>query len=268
MRRRASPTTETHTSALGPAIVKAAQLEEAGPKLELTSSTAGAAVHITGIRILYLCSGPSGRKDGFDTHAEAEGAIADMIDVENSEDHDITQDSNFDRIMAAITAGSYDALLIAAPCSTFTPARDVASGEPGGPRPLRGPAPPEIYGHSDLSPADKEKVRIGTLIAVRCARAAHAMHAMGLPWTWETPDPRPGKPSVFVLPEVQALDKLHGVSTISFPQCEFGARAMKMTALKGSNRCEWRACHPLVRIPRGGGACHGLEHGSSGHILP
>lgn len=238
-------------------MVKAAQPEEAGPEPELTSSSASAAGRAAGLRILYLCSGPSGRKEGFDAHAEAKGAIADMIDVENSEDHDITQDANFERIMAAVEAGSYDALLIAAPCSTFTPARDVASGESGGPLPLRGPRPPEIYGRADLSPADKEKVRIGTLIAVRCARAARTMHAKGLPWTWETPDPRPGKPSVFVLPEVQALDELPGVSTISFPQCEFGARAMKMTALKGSARLEGMptACsHPKRwwRVPWSG----------------
>eukprot|EP00972_Heterocapsa_arctica_P043870 6477833-Heterocapsa_arctica.AAC.1 len=72
------------------------------------------------------------------------------MDTEISERHDLTQDRVMDEVVEKINHDAYHGVLLAPPCSTFSDAR-------GGPGPLRGPHPPEIYGLKDLRPADKEK---------------------------------------------------------------------------------------------------------------
>eukprot|EP00972_Heterocapsa_arctica_P056746 8378076-Heterocapsa_arctica.AAC.1 len=72
-----------------------------------------------------------------------------------------------DKVVKEINHDVYHGALLAPPCSTFSDARGGRAGEPsGGPGPLRGPHPPEIYGLKDLRPADKEKVRIGSVLAI------------------------------------------------------------------------------------------------------
>eukprot|EP00972_Heterocapsa_arctica_P108536 15982843-Heterocapsa_arctica.AAC.1 len=99
---------------------------------------------------------------------------------------------------------------------------------------LRGFGVPHIYGLPGLKGKDKDKVRLGTLLAVRVAQAARAFHARRLPWNFETPARWSEQPSVFELPEVKALDALPGVSTCSIVQCELGAVTTKPTELKGN----------------------------------
>lgn len=86
------------------------------------------------------------------------------------------------------------------PCSTFSAARTSRERDHM-PRALRGPEDPDLYGFRDLRPEDKEKVRMGTLLASRAAEAALALaqcrQGIGSHWFFETPKVRKEAPSVF-----------------------------------------------------------------------
>ena len=179
------------------------------------------------VRILYLFAGPR-RPGDFGEACEELGAEAICYDKETGQD--LLDDVLWDEVTGRIDGDDADGGLMSPPCSTFSEAR---SGQ-GGPCALRGPEPPEIYGLPDLWPEDKEKVRIGTALALRSADAAHRFQAKGLPWLFETPRPKPGKPSVFSLPEVAALLELEGVTDSWLLQCEFGAETSKPTGIRGS----------------------------------
>ena len=139
---------------------------------------------------------------------------------------------------------------MAPPCSTFSGARKA---ERHGPGPLRDPHPPGLYGRTGLSPEDQERVKIGTLCAFRCVSVVKVLAERSsiigriIPWTWETPARRQGKPSIFNLPEVAALDSLPGVTTIEIDQCRWGARTTKPTEFKGTLNMDAFTCdHPAV----------------------
>eukprot|EP00972_Heterocapsa_arctica_P089910 13263499-Heterocapsa_arctica.AAC.1 len=51
----------------------------------------------------------------------------------HSEDHDLTSDSLWERLLRDIKSGEIDAVWFGTPCTTFSKAREL----PGGPRPLR-----------------------------------------------------------------------------------------------------------------------------------
>lgn len=119
------------------------------------------------------------------------------------------------------------------PCSTFSAAR--LCGRPG-PGQLRGEFPPDIFGLKTIRGSDKDNVRLGTLLAHRCADVAEEFSKQGKPWGLETPEPRTGAPSVFKLPRIAALDELPGVVTQYFDQCTVGGEFTKPTAIKGNLR--------------------------------
>eukprot|EP00972_Heterocapsa_arctica_P010014 1471343-Heterocapsa_arctica.AAC.1 len=100
---------------------------------------------------------------------------------------DLAEDNAWEAIIADIERGVYDGGLLSPPCSTFTPARANHLAHEQGPSMLRGFGLPHIYGLPGLKGKDKDKVRLGTLLAVRAAQAARAFHVLGLPWVFETP---------------------------------------------------------------------------------
>ncbi len=83
------------------------------------------------------------------------------------------------------------------PCSTFSSGR---TGD-GGPVPLRGTSGADMYGLPGLSLKDKEKVRVGTILALRGAALAKECLAKDIPWLAETPQFKEGEPSLLRLPE-------------------------------------------------------------------
>ena len=179
------------------------------------------------IRILSLFGGPS-KEDGLDTFVREYGAAISVFDTEISPTHDLVDECTWQTIRDDLDGQKYHATLIAAPCSSFSGGRR----NDGGPRPLRGEHAPEIYGFKHLSPAEKSAVRIGTACAFRGIEAANIMVDQGQPFVFETPRQRPGKPSLFKLPEAKALQARDGVSVKSIVQCELGARTTKPTDMK------------------------------------
>ena len=158
-------------------------------------------------KMLYLFSGPLRPADGFDLYCRQLGFQCQCVDTEISPSHnllDVDVAEVLDRDLA-----HYDGRLLSPPCSSFSPARKAGDG---GPRPLRSVEGPSRYGFSDLSPAEKEKVRVGNALAIRSANVARRSQATHKPWILEQPhhDAERGKTSTFNLDEFQDLIKNPG----------------------------------------------------------
>ena len=69
----------------------------------------------------------------------------------------------------------FDALLTSPPCTTFSKARKKNPG------PLRTEAAPGIYGRDNLTPAQKERVKTDTLLALRGAAAVRMCEQRSIP---------------------------------------------------------------------------------------
>ena len=202
-------------------------------------------------QVLYLFSGPKREIDGFGTFCEANGFACKYVDKEY-DGSDLVDLQVWTDLEA--TLPEYDGYLLSPPCSTFTPARREGDG---GPRPLRTPEGPERYGKKDLKAFEKEKVKIGTLLAKRaCDTATHA-HEHNKPWALEQPHWREGSTSMFTLDEFQELLRREGVDRYTLAQCRYGADAEKLTDLISNcdlRDMELRCNHPSVwwRIPWNG----------------
>ena len=141
--------------------------------------------------------GPLGRSDGLEVFVRAWGAEVQAFDLEISLDHDLADDALWTTITDKIDQDYYAAGGGGAPCSSFSASRNANDG---GPWPLRGEWPPELYGVKNLTPEENATVRLGTLLALRKAEAFGKFYAKNLPCWAETPARRPGNASVFNLP--------------------------------------------------------------------
>eukprot|EP00971_Amphidinium_carterae_P346023 6487272-Amphidinium_carterae.1 len=102
-------------------------------------------------------------------------------DVINGDHQDLANDLVWAKVAQELeTAGS---ALLGPPCSTFSRAR----GRGNGPRILRDAIGPSRYGRPNLTPAERESVRLGTLLAHRAADAIQILHRRGRPFILEQP---------------------------------------------------------------------------------
>ena len=180
-----------------------------------------------GLVILSLFSGGKRPEDGMDVYVRQWGAAIETFDLEVSDDHDLADAGFWQVIIDDLKAGKFHAGMHAPPCGSFCASRGLG----GGPRALRGPVPPEIFGFPNLEPHEKETVRIGTLLALRTKESCAVMHSLGLPFIYEQPARRPGQLHRFALPDVAVIFELPGVKTKRVVQCMLGSRTAKPTDL-------------------------------------
>ena len=103
---------------------------------------------------------------------------------------------------------------------------------------------------------EKDRVRVGTLLALRAAEVGKLFLELpsrpGKVWPWaiETPARQPKVPSVFKLPEVSYLTSLDDVEIVQRVQCYHGAPSPKPIKLLGTMRltnlpekCKHPFCH-------------------------
>ena len=105
------------------------------------------------LHMLSLFGGPD-KPDGLDKKVIEWGASITVYDMEISESHDLVDEGVWEEIRSDLSNGKYDGAGIASPCSTFSAGRKYD----GGPRPLRGEKPPDIYGYKHLTPDEKTQV--------------------------------------------------------------------------------------------------------------
>ena len=152
-----------------------------------------------GMRILYLYSGPEREMDAV-VLGKVLGIEVHAVDVLRHDTHDLADQAIWESITRSCNSGHYSGFMLSPPCGTHSCARTGKDG----PGPLRSEEAPGIYGLPHLSIHDKEKVRMGTLLAVRASEIASIANRLSLPYLAETPGLRQGYPSVFKLPEWHA----------------------------------------------------------------
>ena len=189
------------------------------------------------VKLLYAFSGPEDRADGFRQAAVQAGGVLGLsvevayFDIINGSHQDLADQIVFDRVLSDVTAGLYDGGLCSPPCSTFSRARKEGDS---GPRPLRGATGPDRYGRSDLTPEERESVRLGTLLEVRAAQISSAFHDLHAPWLTENPPEAEDAVSLFKIDEWQELSGRGSVVRNLLCQCMYGASHTKRTEFRGS----------------------------------
>ena len=199
--------------------------------LESTSdatTTTTTATTTKGRPVLYLFSGPSGRKDGLAAYLRAVKVGCTECDITNThlEDQDILDDSVWLRIKNKLLAGIFAFLFGSPPCRTFSPARGS------------GPGPPVlrdvdyVYGYPKsqswrrLEHHHYERIREDNLLAERTAEACAIMDSWGRGYAVEQPEPWGGAVSMF---EFDSFKKLRaaGGKLVHFHQCPYEAPCTK-----------------------------------------
>eukprot|EP00435_Cladocopium_sp_Y103_P022058 s1576_g5.t1 len=207
------------------------------------SVDAGGATDATGIRTMYLYSGPSRPDDGLAKFVQELGAECVCVDKEFNNDHDLLNQNFWEECKENFD--DYDSFLASPPCSTFTPAR---RGK-GGPQPLRGVQGSDRYGLKSLSQEEKKQVTEGNVLALRSEEMATKAHDAGQWWMIEQPHGREGKTSMWNLDEFIELRNKEDVHLYTFDQCKFGCMAQKRTDLMsnipGLSEFEQLCDHPL-----------------------
>ena len=99
-----------------------------------------------------------------------------------------------------VVSREYKVCIESSDCSTFSKLHNLI-----GPPPLRGVSGPGRYGRKDHSPAQKERVRIHSLVPLRVAQVLDMLVAFVLPWVFETPAIAKNQVSIAHLDEYVAL---------------------------------------------------------------
>ena len=203
---------------------------QTSPELQSTEPGCDAKLTNASKCILHLFSGPHHREDGFAAAVSRRGHKCVEYDLVNGPDEDLSNDTVWCNLMTQIKEGKFDALLAGPPCNTFTNAR---KNDGMGPVPLRGPTGDDRYGLKSLDAKNKEKVKMGTLLALRGHEAAAEFHRQTKPYIVEQPQWKRDSDSIsmFNLDEYQDLLQQSDVGTLELVQCEYGARTMKPTTL-------------------------------------
>ena len=182
--------------------------------------------------ILHLFSGPHNRHDGFAAFLRKHGWQCDEYDIVNGDHENLASDHVWNKVLDRIKNRFYEAMLAGPPCNTFTNARKF---DDAGPRPLRSAEGPCRYGLDDLSPEQREQVRLGNLLAIRTCEAALQMDEVDRPSLIEQPKLKEdaGSVSMFKLDEYLEYRKRAEVREYEVAQCNYGAPTSKPTTLLG-----------------------------------
>ena len=133
--------------------------------MEVSATPATASPSKSKIRVLYLFAGQPRKWDmrdcltklsyeqGIDTHV-------DCIDMQRKPRVDLSKTKEREKLLQAIRAGAYDAILLSPPCSTFSRA-PWANFK--GPRPVRSYENPR--GFATLTGAERQKCILGNIFA-------------------------------------------------------------------------------------------------------
>ena len=198
---------------------------------------------------VHLFSGPEHRADGLAAALGVSGHRCWEYDIVNGDHQNLADEEVWTSVLQKLTSCS--GAVCGPPCSTFSRARRNRPGEQRGPRPVRGPTGADRYGLPGLTPAEKEQVRIGTLLGLRALEAAQLLHGRGAPWVVEQPLAKEGEISLFNLDEWLEFRGRPGVKQRDIVQCVLGAQTSKPTTLLYGNCSleDWvDACpHPARR---------------------
>ena len=157
-----------------------------------------------------------------------------MLSVDLAEDPlwDFRKPSTVHAMMELANEGLIDVWLGGPPCSTVARSRHVPLA--GGPRPLRFRW--ALWGRRDLRPFERERVEEANDLWINFWMLCDAVSARGGGFLMEHPadpgcDPYP---SMWLIPELQAMEKRAGACRVHLHQCVYGGISPKLTTLSGN----------------------------------
>ena len=159
-----------------------------------------------------------------------------MLSVDLAEDPlwDFRNPNTMHAMMELANEGLIDVWLGGPPCSTVARSRHVPLA--GGPRPLRFRW--ALWGRKDLRPYEKERVEEANDLWINFWMLCDAVSARGGAFLMEHPvDPGcEPYPSMWLIPELQAMEQRAGARRVHLHQCVFGGISPKLTTLSGNVR--------------------------------
>lgn len=257
-----SPVDRWHWDAQSSRLPSSAQMDKGGPSP--SSASAGTRSRK---RVLYLFSGPAGRKDGLAAYLEVVGIRVDECDVLNTHmvDQDLLDDSTWLRIKGRVRSGYYLLVFASPPCRSFSASRSSGPGPPV----LRDAE--HIYGFPKSQTWRKlghhhfERIREDNLFAERTAEACADMDSLGRPYAVEQPEPWGAAVTMFGFDSFKEL-LAGGALIVKFDQCPYGAPCKKPTAVlyKGGDfhSLQAKCGHPAVEQQANDGSIYWAAHPS------
>ena len=128
------------------------------------------------LHLLNLFSGPYTRADGLGAALKAQG-WATVTQIDNGGEsgggweHDLLNDATYTKILAEASAGAYDAIMVAFPCSTFSISRffdaSTAGGRDRGPPIVRTKEHPDGLPEGEIDPKHLRELRTANQLLIR-----------------------------------------------------------------------------------------------------
>jgi len=145
-------------------------------------------------KVLLLCCGSNTAAHSLYGCFDSEGVVCDGYDVTNGSQNDPADTYVFEQLLGNVKAGDYAAAYACPDTSLFVKLRS-ANG-------------PQMFGNlAELSMADKELVKVQTIICTRVATILDEMTKLQLPWICQTTATSGKQASFLRLAEVQKLLK-------------------------------------------------------------
>lgn len=161
-------------------------------------------------------------KGGVSRAVRALGFSAREWELLKGPDHDLTNPVVVFKLLEDIRKGHVLAVMLAPPCSSFSPARDRTSV-------IRNRQHP--WGIPGISDKDLAKVRVGNSCFKTCFKVIRLLDKFGVPWVLENPH---GSKCWF-LPQLAAFQQCSNVQTVVTDFCMWGTKWRKRTRLLVGN---------------------------------
>jgi hypothetical protein len=209
---------------------------------------------------LILFSGPYDRPDGLSDRLRSNGFTAttqvDSDDVTGGGwAHSIYNDEFYTQLKSLSAGGTYDAIMIAPPCSPwsfarFFPSPGGTNGTDRGPRPIHTREHPNGVPAKDLTPREVKEQQRASILLERTAEIAIAARLSprkttiifenpadrSIPGTVQFSPDKSNHGSIFQTATFQRLEAAIGpCSSCTFAQCRFGAPHQKYTTFVYTN---------------------------------
>ena len=165
--------------------------------------------------------------------AEGYNLVLREVDVKRDAASDLLDPAIWESLVAEITNGEWDVIMLSPPCSTWSRARFRYSGKFGA-KPLRNST--YVWGFPWLESSQRELADRGNFFIQQCARAVRSQVAAGKYFLWEHPEDLgrtvngESPASIWQLPEIRSF-VLEAGSTWAINQCDLGAGSAKPTRL-------------------------------------
>ena len=171
----------------------------------------------------------SGRSRPGDLHNQLVnlGWIVCSVDMAAPIKTNLLDDGIWEKILADIRLGMYEAVWVATPCGSLSPLRE---NQPG-PRPLRTVEKIQGKPKEELTQGEQRQLREANVLVSRSATAGITQVEADRIFGLENPDHGPDRPSLWLMPSIKKLEACAGMKSVHFDQCRTGLETTKPTKI-------------------------------------